>query len=251
MNKYKNKLSIVMPAYNEGENIYQNLLKTVAIVQAFCDSFEIICVNDGSKDNTKEEIQRAEQNSDYITCVSYDQNRGKGYAIKTGVSYAKGEYIAFLDADLDLSPEHLSSFLKEIQEQEADIAIGSKMHRDSVLDYPLSRKIISRGYYLILVVLFRLKVHDTQTGIKLFQAELLKKIIDNITTSGFAYDIEILAMANEMGAKIIEMPVTIHFTREKGFSRIKVRDIIAVFTDTMKIKKKVTIFRKNRKKEED
>lgn len=250
MNRYEKKMSIIMPAYNEGENIYHNLLETEKIVSGFCDSFEIVCVNDGSKDNTKEEILRAEQECMHVVCVTYDDNMGKGHAIKAGVSRAEGEYIAFLDADLDLSPRHLESFLKEIQRQEADIAIGSKMHPDSVLDYPLSRKIVSRGYYCILLVLFRLNVHDTQTGIKLFQAELLKSIIVDVQTSGFAYDIEILAMANELGAKIIEMPVTIQFTREKGFSRIKLKDIITVFTDTMKIRGKITRYRRTSKQKE-
>lgn len=245
MNNYRKKMSVIMPAYNEGEHIKQNLLKTAEIIAGFCDSFEIICVNDGSKDNTKEEIEQAEQNSQSVISISYEENKGKGHAIKTGVQQAEGEYIAFLDADLDLAPEHLNAFLAEIQKKNADIAIGSKMHPDSVLDYPLSRKIISRGYYLILLVLFRLKVHDTQTGIKLFRADLLKQIIEDVTTSGFAYDIEILAMANELGAKIIEMPVSIHFTREKGFSRIKLKDIITVFIDTLEIRRKISRLKKN------
>lgn len=235
---YEYKLSLVMSAYNEGEHIYENLLTTEKCIAKFCDSFEIVCVNDGSKDNTKAELFRAEADCSCVKAVSYDKNAGKGHAIRTGVENTSGEYIAFLDSDLDISPNHLKRYLEEIQRKKADIAIGSKMHPESVLHYPLSRKIISIGYYLVLVVLFRLKIHDTQTGIKLFKSELLKDIIGDVTTSGFAYDIEVLALANEKGAHIIEMPVTINFTREAGFSRIGVKDIVKVFSDTMRIRKK-------------
>lgn len=245
MNSYRKKMSVVMPAYNEGEHIYDNLLKTESQIKEFCDSFEIICVNDGSKDNTKEEILRAEAECENVRCITYEENAGKGHAIKTGVLQAAGEYIAFLDADLDLSPIHLKDFLEHIQKQDADVVIGSKMHPESELEYPFFRKVISRGYYFILVVLFHLKIHDTQTGVKLFRSELIKNIIKDVETNGYAYDIEVLAIANELGAKIIERPITLHFTREGGFSRIKIKDIFIIFNETLKIKQKVVKIRKN------
>lgn len=93
-------------------------------------------MNDGSNDNTKEEILRAEQEGENIRCVTYDENAGKGHAIKVSVLQAPREYIAFLDSDLDLSPIHLIDFLEQIQKQNADVVIGSKMHPDSELEYP-------------------------------------------------------------------------------------------------------------------
>ena len=95
--------SIVMPAYNEGAHIYENLLKTNEIVSSFCEDFEIVCVNDGSSDNTEAEIRKAEGACPNVRIVTYPKNGGKGYAIKQGVEAAKGDRIAFLDADLDLS----------------------------------------------------------------------------------------------------------------------------------------------------
>jgi len=241
-------LSVVMPAYNEGEHIYKNLLETDRIISSFCDDFEIVCVNDGSRDNTKEEMERAKAECDRISIVSYEPNGGKGNAIKQGVAAAKGENIAFLDSDLDLSPDHFEDFLSHMQSEKADIVIGSKMHKESQLDYPPLRKFISFGYYVMLRVLFHLKVHDTQTGIKLFKADLLKGIVKDVMTKGFAYDIEILAVANELGAKIIERPIRLVFTREAGFSRIKFSDIWQVFKDTFKIRKKVSALRRARRK---
>ena len=82
-------LSVVMPAYNEGEHIYNNLLETDRIISGFCDSFEIVCVDDGSSDNTKTEIERAANECSRIRMISYTPNGGKGHAIKTGVLEAK------------------------------------------------------------------------------------------------------------------------------------------------------------------
>ncbi|MBO7565079.1 MAG: glycosyltransferase family 2 protein [Clostridiales bacterium] len=241
-------LSVVMPAYNEGEHIYQNLLETDRIISGFCDSFEIVCVNDGSADNTLSEMERAAGQCPRIHIVSYTPNGGKGHAIKSGVLAAEGDKIAFLDSDLDLSPDHFEDFLRHMESEKADVVIGSKMHKESKLDYPPMRKFISFGYYVMLRVLFHLKVHDTQTGIKLYRGDLLKKIVPDVITKGFAYDIELLAVANEMGAKIIERPIRLVFTREAGFSRIRFKDIWQVFKDTFKIKKKVRRIRKEIRK---
>ncbi|MBP5493290.1 MAG: glycosyltransferase family 2 protein [Clostridiales bacterium] len=241
-------LSVVMPAYNEGDHLYKNLLETDRILSGFCQSYEIVCVNDGSKDNTEEEIKRAAAECPRIRMVSYMPNGGKGHAIKKGVEASVGDHIAFLDSDLDLSPDHFEDFLSHMASENADVVIGSKMHKESKLDYPPLRRFISFGYYVMLRILFRLKVHDTQTGIKLFRADLLKKIVPDIITKGFAYDIEILAVANELGAKIIERPIRLVFTRSGGFSRIKISDIWKVFQDTFKIKKKIKNMRKEKRK---
>ena len=243
------KLSVVIPAYNEEKCIYQNLLNTDKMLKTFCDSYEIICVNDGSSDDTKKEIERAENGNNHITLVSYDVNAGKGKAIKTGSLLAVGEYIAFLDADLDLSPMHLKDFLNRIENSRANIVIGSKMHPKSQLEYPLTRRVMSWCYYVMLKLMFHLNVRDTQTGIKLFQADILKKVIKDVQTQGFAYDIEILALANAYGAKIVEMPITLKFTRESGFSRIRVNDILKVFKDTFVIYSKVRKIKQENKAE--
>ena len=241
-------LSVVMPAYNEGEHIYNNLLETDRIISGFCDSFEIVCVDDGSSDNTKTEIERAANECSRIRMISYTPNGGKGHAIKTGVLEAKGDVIGFLDSDLDLSPDHFEDFLSHMKSENADVVIGSKMHKESKLEYPFIRKFVSFGYYVMLRVLFHLKVHDTQTGVKVYRADILKQIVPDVITKGFAYDIELLAVANEMGAKIIERPIRLVFTREGGFSRIRMKDIIQVFKDTFKIKKKVRKIHKTRRK---
>ncbi len=233
-------LCVVMPAYNEGAHIKENLIKTSRILSTFVDKYEIIAVNDGSSDNTREQIREAANEDSHIKPISYKKNQGKGHAITTGVKYSDAEYVAFLDSDLELSPSMLRYFLKALIVSDADIAIGSKLHKKSKLDYPLSRKIISFGYFLLLKAMFKLKIKDTQTGIKLFKSDVIKPICEMVSTSGFAYDIEILAIATKQGRKIIEMPIELNYSRTKtNQSTITLGKIINVFTETIRIRRKL------------
>ena len=118
-------LSVVMPAYNEGAHITDNLLETNRVLSGFVKRYEIIAVDDGSADNTAECIRRAEMQDTHIRGISYQPNGGKGHAIRTGIAAAEGRYIAFLDSDLELPPILLKRFLKDMKEQDADIVIGS------------------------------------------------------------------------------------------------------------------------------
>lgn len=229
------KLSVVMPAYNEGEKIYENLKTVSSCLKNFCEEYELVVVNDGSRDNTLTEINRAVSEDKHIRPVTYEHNKGKGNAIKAGVHAATGNYIAFLDADLDISPSHLKTYMDELERQSADIVIGSKMHKDSQLEYPTLRRFVSVCYYIVLKLLFHLNVKDTQTGIKLFRSEVIKSIIPMIRTSGYAYDIEILAVAARFGYRIIEQPITLRYTRQASFGRIRIKDILRMAKDTFSI----------------
>ncbi len=229
------KLSVVMPAYNEGENIFNDLRTASSVISGFIKDYEIIVVNDGSGDKTKEEIKRCLKEDSHIRLVSYRKNRGKGNAIKVGVQRASGDYIAFLDSDLDLPPEQLEHYMLPLINGQADVVIGSKMHKNSELEYPKIRRIMSMSYYWMLRILFHLKVKDTQTGLKVFHADALKEIIPLIKTKGYAYDIEILVALNSRGYRIMEMPVKLIFHRGNGMGRIRIKDIMKVFRDTMAI----------------
>ena len=228
-------LSIVVPAYNEGEHIYDNLMIIDKALNAFTSDYEIIAVNDGSKDNTGSEIKRAASDNPRIKDFGYEANRGKGGAVSWGAINSKGDVVGFIDADLDLSPDLMQSYVEAFVYADADIVIGSKMHKDSKLDYPAARKIFSFCYYLMLKVLFGLKCHDTQTGLKFYKGPLIREIAPLRKIDGYAFDIELLALASKKKVKLVEMPVVLNYTRGQSFGRIKFKDVWKMFTDTWKI----------------
>lgn len=239
-----NLLQIIVPAFNEETVIYDNLVSINNEVSLWCDNAKIIVVNDGSKDNTLQECYKAQQFLNNLTVITYGENQGKGAALKAGVAAAEAAgYIVFIDADLDISPDQIKNLYDTIINTESDSVIGSKLHRESEVEYPISRRIVSFLYYLVVRVLFGLKVHDTQTGLKIFDAKLLKPVTDVILVKKFAYDIEILSILNHRGAKIIEAPVKIVFSRSSPFGRIKAKDILSTAIDTTAVFYRLKIIR--------
>ena len=235
------KLTIVMPCYNEGERIYRNIMETITQVEKFCKSFRIIVVNDGSSDESDQEIMRAMQQDNRVGRITYIPNKGKGFAVRRGMLAAKSEYVAFLDADLELPPHLLEDFLKTAEGDKNtkgyDIVIGSKMHPESQVEYPVLRKIMSLGYYWFLKILFGLKLKDTQTGIKLFRTESIQPVLKLMRTGRFSFDIEMLAIASKMGLRIKEMPVVVNFSRNKdNKSKISLSSIYEMVRDSFRIK---------------
>ena len=242
--KFDAPLTVVIPAYNEADQIRATLGVVASSLERFADSYEIIVVDDGSSDDTAGQIRLAARENARIRCVCNAENGGKGAALKTGVQVASAEgYLAFLDADLDLHPDHLSAFYRVLREQSADAVIGSKMHPNSKLDYPNSRRWISTCYYLILKLLFGLRVHDTQTGVKLFRAEAIKAVMPFILVKRFAYDIEVLALLNRNGARIVEAPIELHFQRGAAWNRIRAKDIFQTGWDTIAVFYRLYILR--------
>ena len=243
MAKLLGKLSVLMPAYNEETIIYANALEAARQISPLADDYELLVIDDGSSDRTKAEIERAAAENPKIRCISYQPNQGKGGALREGTAHATGDYIAFCDADLDLAPEQLADFIDRMQRENADVVIGSKMHPESKVDYPAIRRVYSWGYYILLLILFRLNVRDTQTGLKLFKAEVIKPVMRQILVKRFAFDIEVLAnklgvhshaITNARGYKITSAPIEVVFHRA-SFGRIGYQDIRNMFVDTLAI----------------
>ena len=235
MKIYKGKISILMPAYNEGDRIYNNLLKSCEVFRKFRFPFEILAIDDGSSDDTKDEIKKAVSCRSEIKLVENLTNSGKGFALKNGFLNATGNIIVFLDSDLEIDPFQVGDLLKAMRNNNAEIAIGSKRHGKSNVDYPLTRKILSVGYYTMIRLMFNLPVRDTQSGIKAFRRDVLDKIFPNILCKKYAFDIEILANAVRNGYKIVEVPIKIVFSRKNNMGRIRIKDIVDIWIDTMAI----------------
>lgn len=228
------KISVVMPAYNEARHIVSNLLETVNTLAAAEYDFEIILVDDGSPDGTYLEAAKLlSSHPELVRVVHYAENQGKGNALMCGSWFARGDYVVFLDADMDLHPSQLPTLLELLETLNADAVIGSKRHRLSKVNYPWQRRVYSAVYYALIRVMFGLPVKDTQTGLKVFKKEVLDRVFPRILVRRFAFDIEVLANAHRLGYKIVDAPVTLEFQRK--FGRIKWRDIRAIVIDTLAI----------------
>lgn len=241
--KLQELISVIMPAYNEGLSIYNNILETARSLGDAGYRYEIIVVNDGSTDNTLQETKRATKEIEGLKIVNFMVNGGKGHAVKAGFGQAKGDLVVFLDADLDLHPDQIQDLVGILKKKHVDVVIGSKRHPQSQLNYPLSRKVISNIYAFILSILFSLPLRDTQTGLKLFKSEVLRRVLPKILCKKYAYDLEILANAHHLGYKIAEVPVVLHFRRPVKWGRIGLRDIFVIGVETMAIFYRMYIIR--------
>ncbi len=229
------KISVIMPAYNEARHIVKNLIEVVETLSGFEYDFEVIVVDDGSPDKTYLEAAKLlSMHPERVRVVHYDENRGKGNALICGTTFAKGDYVVFLDADMDLHPSQLPTLFGIMDAQGADVVIGSKRHPASVVNYPWHRRAGSWGYYSLIRLLFGLPVKDTQTGMKVFKHTVLSRVFPRVLVKRFAFDIEVLANAHRLGYTIVDAPVTLEFQRG-AFGRIKPRDIYRIMMDTAAI----------------
>ena len=235
-------LSILMPAYNEAHSIAENVCETVETMRALGIDFEIVVVDDGSLDGTHTAaINALRVWPECVRIVRCRRNEGKGNALICGTSYSKGEYVAFLDADMDLHPEQLENFFTIMKSRDADVVIGSKFHPQSKVEYPRLRRVYSFFYFLLVRSLFGLPVRDTQTGIKLFKREVLEHVLPRVLVKRFAFDLELLANVHHFGYRIVEAPVVVNFKRV--CSRLRLPAVWNVFVDTLAIFYRMRILR--------
>jgi glycosyltransferase involved in cell wall biosynthesis len=232
----KKRLAVVVPAYMEAKQIEQSLCRLFDVLDTIEMEARVLVVVDGSPDDTE---MRAKSISDpRLEVLSYPSNRGKGFALKTGCMpvIAESDYVCFADADLDLNPSSIPSLFAILELDQADAVVGSKVHPNSVIEYPRIRRIQSTVFRLISRLLFDLNVSDTQTGLKIFSSELLAKCIDDVESTGFAFDLELLAVARLRRFKVVEGPVELsfNFTSSTGL-----RAIFEVLIDIARIRRRL------------
>jgi glycosyltransferase involved in cell wall biosynthesis len=226
------EFSVILPAYNEGAHIRANIGRVCAALQGL--RFEVVVVDDGSRDNTFAESQRAANEDGLpVRAVRQGQNRGKGASLFHGFEFTSGELVAFLDSDLEIAPENLLTLIKVMREKNADVVAGVKDLQAN--QFPPLRQLMSRTYRGMVANLFGLTITDTQTGIKLFRRDVLADAIPRVSARRFAFDIELLVAASRFGYRIVEQPVEIAYRRKGGLGRVNLATILNMFADTLSI----------------
>jgi len=247
----KKLLSVIVPAYKQERTIVKDLQNIEQVLKQIRYDYELICVVDGKVDRTFEKAKKI--SSPKIKVITYEQNRGKGYAVRYGMAKAKGDLVAFIDSGMDINPNGISMLLEHMVWYDSDVVVGSIRHSASkVIGYPLKRKVFSIGYHLLTRSLFGLRITDSQRGVKIFKREVLEKVLPRLLVKRFAFDIEILAVAYRLGfKKIHDGPVEMDARRFR-YSSITTATVASMFLDTMAIFYRLNILRyydsKNRRK---
>ena len=226
------ELSVVVPSFNQADTIRDNLREITRRLDAQGLDFEVVVVSDGSSDATHAEAAALDDHR--VRALRYDRNMGKGYALRTGSAAATGRWIAWIDSDLDLDPGRIRDFLETATAGDLDVVVGSKRHPDSEVDYPTRRRVYSWLYQQLVRAMFSLDVRDTQVGMKLFRREVLDEVLPVVLVKRYAFDLEILAVANDFGFdRIEEAPVRLDYGF--GASGVNWRAITQALWDTAAI----------------
>lgn len=225
-------LSIIIPIYNAGPGIKKNLGKVLGYVNGKDFPVEIILVNDGSSDNTPNDLRSIQDKR--VRVIDNERNMGKGYSVKRGMLAAEGEYLVFFDADIAYPVEQVDMLIGGLR-QGYDIVTGSRVHKDSRfilhcedLRYIFRRHLLSRAFNLFLRATLIKGIRDTQCGFKGFTQKAAQYVFSRQRSNDFSFDIEILFLAQKAGLKVKEFPVTMEY--HGGPSAVSMfRDSFAMF----------------------
>ncbi|MBR6514786.1 MAG: glycosyltransferase family 2 protein [Clostridia bacterium] len=232
------KISVVIPVYNEEKNIINCIKSLHSYMSESFSDYEIIFVNDGSTDATEQIFLTNAGNYRNLKMISYTPNKGKGNAVRTGMLGITGEYVVCTDCDLAYGVEVIGEMAKGLDSY--DLVIGSRnLTKDGHKGYDPIRKLASKTYIKLLNLAAGFKHTDSQCGIKAYRADAAKRIFSNCKTNGFAFDLEVLMIAEKAGLSIGEYPVSI-INHSKDDSKVHVfRDTKKMLSDLKRIKKHV------------
>lgn len=202
------ELSVVVPGYNEAERLPRSLERVVPWLEDSGRAFELVLVDDGSRDQTLEVMREWEARHRAIRVVYQRPNRGKGRALATGVAVTRGALVLVSDADFSTPIQELDKLEAALQAG-ADVAIGSRARPGSHIEVPqpFYRVLGGRALNIAIQALALPGIWDTQCGFKLFRGDLGREVFGSLQTDGFAYDVEVLWRARRHGCRIVEVPV--------------------------------------------
>ena len=230
----KPHLTILVPCFNEASLIKESLTEISNFMSKKKYSWEIVVVDDGSRDSSVIKIQ--ELKNPKIKLISYKVNRGKGGALKEGIKNSSGEFIIFMDADLSVPVETIDGFVSVLEKDLSDVVIGTRKIKSAkvLVHQPWIRENLGKGFTFITRIITGVNVSDFTCGFKGFTNESAQKIFNHSLLSRWAYDAEILFLAKKYGFTISEIPVT--WTNRKD-TRVRLGNaVVTSLIDLIKLK---------------
>lgn len=231
------EISFVIPCYNEAQRLEPGFSAAMEfLLHRLGPSFEVVLVNDGSSDETTAVLKEAQIKHAHIpiNIIEYWPNRGKGFAVKTGVLAARGRKIVQSDADFSVDLEEAIKFIEKLEEY--DLVIGSKKHEatESLKHQSAARRFLGKGFTQLTNLWLGINFSDITCGLKAFRHEAAKDIFSRQRLERWSYDAEILFLATRKGYKILELPV--RWRHIEGSKVIPLLDIIRSFKELLAIR---------------
>jgi len=212
-------LSIVIPAYDESKKIARDIAEAAGFLEAHDFTGQIIVVDDGSTDNTADTAKNVGAVREpsvlptnvQLNVIRYEEHRGKGYAVRTGMKQSKGQYVMFADSGSCVPYEDTLRGLQLLKSDKCDIAHGSRKMRGCHIEKTQSfyRRICSRMFHWFVIHDMKIPAEftDTQCGFKMYKGDVARHLYGEAITDGFTFDIEIIMRAQKEGYRIKEFPI--------------------------------------------
>jgi dolichyl-phosphate beta-glucosyltransferase len=228
-------LSLIIPAYNEEQRLQESLPAVLEYLERQPYTWELIVVDDGSRDRTAEVVQKLAAGRPNVRVLRNEPNRGKGYSIRRGMLEAQGAYRLFSDADFSTPISEVEKYWKVIDEG-YDVVIGSRGLAESELvvrQNPL-RESMGRVFNFLVQMLLIPGIRDTQCGFKMFSARAAQSVFPRQTLDGFSFDVEILYLAMQSGFRVKEVPI--RWFNSPATKVSPLRDSAKMFVDLLKLR---------------
>ena len=233
------RISLCVPMYNESSIIADTARQlNTYMSNYFGDNYEIIFADDGSNDNSAQIVN--ELNLKNVRVVGYEKNLGKGGAVRHGVLASNGDLVIFTDADLAYGVDVIKEAVEILEKGEYDLLVASRAkHKEGYEGYTFIRKLASKTYIKVLNLFGGIKISDAQCGFKAFDGKKGREIFSYCKTNNFAFDLEVILIAQKMKLKIFELPAKIINHRESKVNVIK---------EAIRMLKEISIIKKNIKR---
>ena len=234
------RLSLVIPAYNEAHRLPESLKNIIDCGRGFEFEWEVVVVIERSRDETLELARRLTAKQANFRILDNKVHRGKGYAIRSGILQAQGDFIFYMDADLSVPLKAIETFLVYFERHpEVDVLAGNRQHSGSRITRKQTwlRRSMGQAFNRILRMCVGVALHDTQCGFKAFRRSAAREIFRHQKIDGFAFDVEVLLLAERLGYKIADLPVE---WINSPASRVRlVRDSLSMLRDAMQVRRTI------------
>ncbi len=227
-------ISVILPAYNEAKRLENSVEKVLDFLSKNFDEFEIIIAEDGSTDGSDRIAEELSKKYECVKHIHSKERLGRGKALNRAIKSAKYEYVLYMDVDLSTDLKHIKDVVRALNDG-YDIAIGSRLMKDSKAKRPVYRDLPSRIYNMLVRILLNSEIRDHQCGFKAFKKSKVVDLLDEIKDNHWFWDTEILILAQRKNLRIAELPVR---WKHGGKSKVNIlEDSMYMFRNILRMRR--------------